>query len=145
MVLAVGADRMPGIVDAPDERRIGACHITDEEIGSLHAFRGECVEDGVRVRRDRAIVEGDDDLMVFERQRFRILHAADAGEVSRVDGENAAGAKRVRIAWARLRSGRGDASNKTKYNDHYATHQEAPRPRADCLQREASGHYWARH
>src|SRR5262245_18432582 len=145
MVLAVGDDRMPRIIDSPDERRISASHVTDKEIGPLHAFPGERVEDAVRVRRDRAIVEGDDDLMVFERQRFRILHAADAGEVSRVYGENATGAKRVRIAWARLRSGRGDASNKTKYNDHYATHQHAPRPRADCLQREASGHYWARH
>src|SRR5262247_2079575 len=126
MVLAVGADRMPRIIDAPDERRISACHVTDEEIGRLHAFRGERVEDGVRVRRDRAIVEGDDDLMVFERQRFRILHAADAGEVSRVDGENAAGAKRMRTTWARLRGGRGNASNQTKYYDQYATHQEAP-------------------
>ena len=76
--------------------------------------------------------------MVFERQRLRILHAADAGEVSRVDGEDAAGAKRIRIARARLCGGRGNASNKTKYNNQYAAHQEAPRPRADCLQREAS-------
>ena len=74
--------------------------------------------------------------MVFERQRFRILHAADADEVSRIDGENAAGAKRIRIARARLCGGRGNASNKTKYNTQYAAHQ-APRPRADCLQREA--------
>ena len=136
MVLAVGADRMPGIVDAPDDGGISACHFTDEEIGRLHAFRGEGIEDGVGVGRDRAIVEGDDDLMVFERQRSRILHGTDAGEVGRVDGQNAAGAKRIGIARAWLCGGRANASNKTKYNYQHATHQ-APRPRADCLQREA--------
>src|SRR5262245_60080892 len=126
MVLAVGADRVPGVVDTPDDGWIGVRHFTDEEIGRLHAFRGERVEDGIRERRDRAIIESDDDLMVFERQCFRILHAADAGEVSRVDGQNAAGAKRIRISRARLRGGRGNASDKTKQNDQYATHQEAP-------------------
>jgi hypothetical protein len=74
--------------------------------------------------------------MVFERQRLPILHAADAGEVGRIDGQNAAGTKRIRIARARLCGGRGNATNKTKYNDQYAAHQ-APRPRANCLQREA--------
>ena len=81
MVLAVGADRVAGIVDAPDDRRISARHFADEEIGRLHALRGQRIENGVGVGRYRAVVEGDDDLMVFERQRLRILHAADAGEV----------------------------------------------------------------
>ena len=67
MVLAVGADRVPGIVDAPDDGRVSARHFTDEEIGGLHALRGERIEDGVGVGRDRAIIEGNDDLMVFER------------------------------------------------------------------------------
>src|SRR6185503_7199407 len=126
MVLAVGADRVAGIIDAPDDRRVGARHFTDKEIGGLHALRGERFEDGVGVGRDRAIIEGNDDFMVFERQRLRILHAADAGEVTRVDDENATGAKRIRIARAWLCGGRGNASDKTKYNYQHATHQETP-------------------
>jgi hypothetical protein len=123
MVLAVGADRMPGIVDAPDNGRIVACHLADEEIGRLHAFRGECIEHRVGVGRDRAIIEGDDDFMIFERQRLRILHAADAGEVGRIDSQDAAGAKRIRIARARLCGGCSTASKKTKCKNQYATHQ----------------------
>ncbi|HET9584051.1 MAG TPA: hypothetical protein VFP38_08380, partial [Bradyrhizobium sp.] len=56
-----------------------------------------------------------------------ILHAADAGEVGRVDGQNAAGAKRIRIARARLCGGRGNASNKTKYDKQYAAHKAPDR------------------
>jgi hypothetical protein len=54
-----------------------------------------------------AVIEGDHHLMVVERQRLLVLHAADLAEFAWADGKDAAGAERVWIARARLRRGRG--------------------------------------
>ena len=52
------------------------------------------------VRRQRAVVEGDDHLMILQRQRVLVLNIADARERRRIDREGAAGAKRIGIARA---------------------------------------------
>ncbi len=119
---------MAGIVDAPHEGGVGTSHFADQEIGRLHALRGERVENDVRVGRDRAVVEGDHDFMIVERQRLRILHAADAGEFSRSNRQRPAGPERVRIARAELIGAHANACDKTKKQNHYGPHK-APRPR----------------
>ena len=75
-------------------------HLADQEIGGLHALRGQYVENGGGVGRDRAIVEGEHHLVVLERQRGPVLDGADQGKLGRIDGDGAAGADRVRIARA---------------------------------------------
>ena len=103
MVLAVGADGMPLIVDTPDYGRISMRHLADEKIGGFHALRRQRIENEVGIGRQRAVVESDHHLMVVERQRLLVLHAADLAEFARADGEDAASAERVRIARARIR------------------------------------------
>src|SRR5262249_57792309 len=44
MVLAVSADGMAFVVDAPDDGRISMRHLADQEIGDLHTFRRQRVE-----------------------------------------------------------------------------------------------------
>src|SRR5581483_9038887 len=136
MILAVRTDRVSGVVDTPHNGRVGACHFADQEIRGFHALRGEGIENGVGVGWDGPVIEGDDDLMIVERQRLRVLHAADTGEFGWADCQRSAGAKRIRITGAGLRGGRGYASGKTKKQNKHDTHK-APRPRADRLQREA--------
>jgi len=69
--------------------------------------------------------------MIIERQRLGVLHTADAREIARADGKNAAGSQRVWIARARLRCGRNE-SHQPKKQHHYNAHQ-APRPRAKLI------------
>ena len=66
--------------------------------------------------------------MIVERQRVGVLHAADTLDLVRADGENAAGAERIRVAGARLRYSRDEAKQPGKQH-HYTAHQ-APRPHA---------------
>jgi len=98
MIETVRADRMALVVHAPQHPRVGMRHLADNEISRLHALRGERIEDEVAVGRQRAVVEGDHHLMIGERQRLLVLHAADAREFVRTDGEHARGAERVAMA-----------------------------------------------
>ena len=73
-------------------------HLADHEERRLDALRGEDVEDLIGIRRQRAVVEGDDDFLVVQRQRVRILHAAELLVVAEIDRQHAAGAERVGIS-----------------------------------------------
>jgi hypothetical protein len=78
--------------------RIAAGHPADQEIIGLHAMLGQHVEHAIGVWRHRAVVEGQHDLLVLERQRMGILRRADTRILSRVHRDHPLGAERVRIA-----------------------------------------------
>ncbi len=82
MMVAVGADGVAGLVDAAHRGGKGAGHLADHEIRRLDALRGENVEDLVGIGRQRAVVEGEDDLLIVQRQRVRILHACRAAGIA---------------------------------------------------------------
>ena len=84
--------------DAAGEVRIAARHAADQEIIGFHAMLGQHVEHAIGVWRHRAVVEGQHDLLVFERQRVGVLHRADARKLARVHRHHPAGAERIRIA-----------------------------------------------
>ena len=98
MVLAVGADGVAFGKDAAGEVRIAAGHAADQEVVGFHAVLGQHVEHAIGVGRHRAVVEGQHDLFVLERQRTGVLHHSDAGKLTRVDRQYSAGAERIRIA-----------------------------------------------
>ena len=100
MVLAVVADGVAGLADFAQQVRIAARHAADDEIGGLHAMLGQHIEHAVGVGRQRAVVEGQHDLVVLERQRARVVDRADARMLLRIDRQHAAGAERIRIARA---------------------------------------------
>src|SRR5262249_59029211 len=100
VVLTMRAERMTGVVHTSDDRRVGMRHLAHQKIRGLHALGRQDVENFVAVRRDWPIIESEHDLMIFERQRLRVLHAADALEVAWIDRENPAGTQLVRIARA---------------------------------------------
>ena len=81
--------------------RLRARHLSDHEEGRLHTFRCEGLEDGVGVTRHGTIVECQNDLMIVKRQRFGVLHGADAGMLVGIDHECAADPECAR--WAMLR------------------------------------------
>src|SRR6516164_8230690 len=90
VVLGVVGDGVALVVNAPHHPRIGARHLPDHEEGRLHTFRCEGLEDAVGVTRQRTIVECQNDLMIVKRQRFGVLHGADAGMLVGVDYDCAA-------------------------------------------------------
>src|SRR5262249_38693264 len=78
MALVVIGDRVAFIVDPPHDRGITLSHAAHHEKGGLHAFRRQRLEDAGGVGWQQTVVEGEHHLVVFERQRFVVLHAADA-------------------------------------------------------------------
>jgi hypothetical protein len=100
MVLAVGANGVAFGANAPGQIGVAAGHPADQEIVSLHAILRQHVKHPVGVGRQRAVVEGQHDLLVLERQRLAVVHGADAGKLPGIDLHHPAGAERVRIAWA---------------------------------------------
>ena len=128
MVVAMRPDGVALVVHAPDHRGIIARHLADQEVGDLHALRGQRIENDVAIGRQRAVVEGDHHLMVVERQRLLVLHGADAAELARVDGEDAAGAERLRMARALRRHGRPQSCGQQKTNPRDKTHNAPPAP-----------------
>jgi hypothetical protein len=68
--------------------------------GRLDALRGENFQNLVAVARQRPVIEGQHHLMIFERQRFGILHGADAGMLAGIDHQGSRGAERIGMAGA---------------------------------------------
>lgn len=95
--------------------------MADEKISRFHTLGGERVEDDVRVWRDRPVIEGDNHLMIFERQHLLVIQAADPIKFGWADSENAARAERVRIVRARLRCA-SEPTGEPKQNTNQATH-----------------------
>ena len=95
MAFAMRADRVAFLVNPAHNGRIGASHFADHEIRRLHALRSEDVENLVGIGRQRAVIEGENDLFVVERQRVGILHVADPRILGGIEREHAARAERA--------------------------------------------------
>jgi len=67
--------------------------------------------------RQRAVIEGEHHLVVLQRQRLLVLHGAKQAEFAGIDGQHAAGAEGVWIAWARLRRGGTDTPATVQTNN----------------------------
>ena len=100
MRIGVVPDRMAVRYLAAHEGGMGLCVAADEKEAGLDAFFRERVEDARRRRIGRAVVEGEDDFVIGERQRARIGFQAE-GDGRAADRERAAGPQGVR------RAGRG--------------------------------------
>jgi hypothetical protein len=88
----------------------------------------------MRVGRQRAVIEGQDDFVVVERQRFPIIVHAEEGMLPRIDRDRAAGAERTRIPRAVGRHGRSSASHSGQHaiNGDCAAHApKRPQPVLD--------------
>src|SRR5262249_58853491 len=100
MAITVSPDSVAGIANAP--HRIGevARHFADDEVGRLYAFVFEYVQHLGRAGRQRTVVEGDHDLMIFQRQGLVILHGAETRVLGGIDHKCPARAERVGVARA---------------------------------------------
>src|SRR5262245_66530295 len=85
MVLAVSADGVAFVEDAPDDGRMGMRHLADQEIRGLHALRCQRIENDVGIGRQRTVVEGEHHLVVLQLQRLLVLQSAysDKFEIGR--------------------------------------------------------------
>src|SRR5262249_49689487 len=95
MVFAMRSDRVAFLVNAAHNGGIGASHFANHEVCRLHTLRSEDVENLVGIVWRRAVIEGENDLLV-ERQRVGILHAADPGILGGI--ERAARAERAGVS-----------------------------------------------
>ena len=100
MILAVGADGMAGVAELADAFRKGLGHAADVEEGRLDALRGENFQNLIAVARQRAVVERQHHFVILQRQRFGILHGADARVLAGIDHQRSRGAERVGMAGA---------------------------------------------
>ena len=78
MIFSMSSDRMTLTIGTAHLVRIAVCHAPNDEKGCFHAIRGKGIEDASRVRGQRAVIKGEDNLMVTEGKRLRILRGADA-------------------------------------------------------------------
>ena len=113
----MGGDGMAGIAHLAHAFGVGVGLPSDQEEGRLGAMGGEDVEDLVAVFRQRTVVEGEDYLMIFQRQRLGILHGADQRILPRIDHQRARRADRIGMPGAiggrrGLRRGAGQHSQK---------------------------------
>ena len=90
----------------------------DHEKGRAHALRGERVEDRRRELRVRAVVEGEDHLVIRERQRLRIGFQPDFEAARGPDLHDARGAEFVRPAGSAKAAPHQTLRTKTKENSH---------------------------
>lgn len=97
MVLAVGADRVARRVFSAYYIWELSGHAADDEKRRLDAFRGKDIKNFVGVGRQRPIIEGEDYLLVSEREGLGILHRAEPHVVGGCDDKYPAGAERVGI------------------------------------------------
>ncbi|MHC2265920.1 hypothetical protein ACVILJ_001303 [Bradyrhizobium diazoefficiens] len=98
MVHAVRADGVARRDKLAHPFRIRLGLAADDEEGRLDALVGEDLEHLVGIFRQRTVVEGQDDLVILQRQRLAVLHRADARMLVRIDHEGAGGPERVRVA-----------------------------------------------
>ncbi len=104
MAVGMVADAMTFRDLAFDELRQAFGIAADEEEGRSHAFLRERVQHGRR-RRGGAVVEGQHDLMVLERQRARIALQTERQRLA-ADADFAARAERVGSAGGTRRASR---------------------------------------
>src|SRR6516164_7100526 len=95
MVFTMRADRVAFLVNAAHHGGISAGHFADHEVRHLHALRSENIEDFVGIGWYRAVIEGENDLLVVERQRVGILHVADPRILGGINRKDAARAERA--------------------------------------------------
>lgn len=81
--------------DCLDDARIGLRIPTDQKECRPNAFRGQCSEDFRRGRRKGAVVEGEYDFLLRQRQGLRKALEADAGKRLRIERHDARGAERI--------------------------------------------------
>jgi hypothetical protein len=89
---------MAFLVNAAHNCGISAGHLADHEVRHLHALRGKDVEDFVGIGRQRAVIEGEDNFLVIERQRVGLLHVAHSRILGGIERKDTAGAERVRMS-----------------------------------------------
>jgi hypothetical protein len=104
MILAVRTDGVSLVVNAAHRGGIGFGHFADQEEHRFDALRAQDIEHLVGIGRDRAVIEGQHDLMIGEWQRLLIIQRTEPLIFARVDGNNPAGADGVGMAWAVLRA-----------------------------------------
>src|ERR1700722_14469097 len=107
MVLAVGADRVARRVFSAYYIWELSSHAADDEKRRLDAFRGKDIKNFVGVGRQRPIIEGEDYLLVSEREGLGILHRAEPHVVGGCDDKYQAGAELGGICRAVLCVGGG--------------------------------------
>jgi hypothetical protein len=103
----VMADRMSLGGDPLDHRRHLVRALADHEEGGVNALVAQCLQHGGG-GRGRAVVEGQHDLLVVERQRLREALGADARILCGIDGEDARGPERPRARAVRRVRGRAE-------------------------------------
>src|SRR6266566_7049898 len=81
----MGGDGVAGGGELVHAFRIGARLLTDGEEDRLDAIIGEDLQHLVAVAGQRPIIEGQDHLVIPERQRLGILHGADSRMFARID------------------------------------------------------------
>ncbi len=102
VILGMGGDGVAGGGELVHAFRIGARLLTDGEEDRLDAIIGEDLQHLVAVAGQRPIIEGQDHLVIPERQRLGILHGADSRMFARIDHQGTRGADRVGMAGAIL-------------------------------------------
>jgi len=100
MILGVRTDGVSFGVDAAHQFGKFRRHAADDEERRLDAFMREFVQHDVGSIWQRSVVEREDDLVIFERQRLEVHHLSNGGECLWIEGDGTAGAKRIRIARA---------------------------------------------
>src|SRR5215218_5564189 len=93
MIHRMGADRMTFCVSPAYQLRMQPRHPTHDKKGRRHAISSKNVEDPVRIRMCRSIVEREYDFLVGERQRLRITHRPYPRVTSRIDDDRARGSE----------------------------------------------------
>ncbi|MEY9919789.1 hypothetical protein ABIF99_006104 [Bradyrhizobium japonicum] len=136
----------PGVVadgvalarDALDHVRMFGGVQADQEEGGAHAFLRQRRQHLRRRRRMRAIVEGQDDLVIGERQRLRKALEAHARRGLGVDAQNARGAERV-LARAVRGLRRGDADEAREDRSRRDRHPFQPKHLCHCARSSLVG------
>src|SRR6266446_1132973 len=124
MAIAMSPDGVAGIADAPYRLGEIARHFADQEVGRLHAFVFEDVQHLGRAGRQRTVVEGEHDLVVFQRQALVVLHGAEPRMLGGIDHYGPAGAQRVGITGAIARPcEHWPEKNQATYGRQHITHR----------------------
>ena len=107
MMLAVRADRVSFLVDAPHDGGKFARHFADEKEGSLDALAARISSTAVECGGIGPSSNVSTTSLSASGRLCAILHHADMLDFARVDDKNAARSERIRMAGAVLRKGQG--------------------------------------